>query len=125
MRIQLVLALFLGLLAMPGLTRAADLPSMVQTVQGSEIDVKKPLSDVGKKTEEVFKSMGIQVISNKLEESGAKQVIQGRKGENTVEVLLSQKTSDQTHVTVTAKKGLVSLNKDLAQQVIEQIIQSS
>ncbi len=125
MRIQLILALFLGLLAMPGLTRAADLPSMVQTVQGSEIDVKKPLSDVGKKTEEVFKAMGIQVISNQVEESGTKQVIQGRKGENTVEVLLSQKTADQTHVNVTAKKGLVSLNKDLAQQVIEQIIRSS
>jgi hypothetical protein len=124
MKKQLVLALFLGLVGSPSLV-LAEVSSMVEAIQGSEADVKKPLLEVGKQTEEVFKTMGIQVTSNKVEDSGVKQIIRGRKGENTVEVQLSQKAADQTHLTVVAKKGLVALNKDLAQQVIEQIIRSN
>ncbi len=124
MKKQLALVFFLGLVgsSYPAL---AELPSIVQTIQGSEIDVKKPLVEVGRQTEEVFKTMGIQVTSNKIDDSGSKQIIRGKKGENTVEVQISQKAPDQTHLVVIAKKGLVALNKDLAQQVIEQIIRST
>jgi hypothetical protein len=124
MKKQLALVFFLGLVgsSYPAL---AELPSIVQTIQGSEIDVKKPLVEVGRQTEEVFKTMGIQVTSNKIDDSGSKQIIRGKKGENTVEVQINQKAPDQTHLVVIAKKGLVALNKDLAQQVIEQIIRST
>ena len=121
---QLALALFLGMAGMPSLA-LADMPSMVQQIQGSEIELKKSITEVSKQTEEVFKTMGIQVTSNRSEDSGAKQVIRGKKGENLVEVQLTQKGPDQTHVSVIAKKGLVALNKDLAQQVLEQIIHST
>ncbi len=121
---QLALVFFLGLAGAPSIT-LADTSSLVQNIQGSEVDVKKSLTEVSRQTEEVFKSMGIQVTSNRSEDSGTKQVIRGKKGENMVEVQLTQKSPDQTHVSVIAKKGLVALNKDLAQQVLDQIIRSN
>ncbi len=123
MKRQVLAFIFFGLFALPCASFAEN-PSVVETFPGSEIDVNQSLADLAKQTETVFKKIGFQVTSNKIDGSGTRQVIKGRRGENTVEVQLTQKSQTQTHVGVIAKRGLVAFNQDLAQQVLEQLIRA-
>ena len=93
-----------------------------QSLQGSEIDIRKPLSEVVARVEEVFKLNEIRITLNRMDESGNRRVIRGRRGNTSVEVQLTQKSFEETHVSVVSKRGLVAIDRDLSQQLIEQII---
>lgn len=93
-----------------------------QSLQGSEIDIRKPLSEVVARVEEVFKVNEIRMTLNRMDESGNRRVIRGRRGNTSVEVQLTQKSHEETHISVVSKRGLVAIDRDLSQQLIEQII---
>ena len=127
MKLLLALASFAVLNGFPARSLAEEAQSVQSTpgAEKSEVDLPRGAAEVGRQVEGVFKDLGIQLTSMRMDDSGAKQVFKGRRGENSVEVQLIQRVTGSTHVSVIAKKGLVALNHDLAQQVLEKLIRAS
>ena len=120
-----ILVMILCLGGIPATAALADVGSIVQTMEGVESDVKGSITDVNKRIENAFKQLGIQSTGSHVESSGNKQTITGKSGNTDVNIQLTPTGANQTHVIVTAKQGAVSWNKDLAQQILSKIIQST
>lgn len=105
----------------------ADLGSIGQIVGGVESDTKGQIADVNNRTLTVFKQLGIQSTGLDTENSGAKQILKGKKDDMEIEVQLTPTpgAENQTHIVVTAKQGTIKWNKDFAQQILSKIIQAA
>ena len=66
---------------------------------------------------------GVDVTGTQTENSGAKRELKGTKGDLEVTVTMEQQDAKTTKTEVSARKNLVTWDKDYAQQILGKIVQ--
>jgi hypothetical protein len=103
----------------------SDVSTISQSIQGAESNVKGNINDVNARAMSVFKEQKIAQIGSSLGKSGETQTLTGKKGDMTIEVQLDSMGSNQTHVGVVAKQGSLKWNKDVANSLLDKIVEKS
>jgi hypothetical protein len=92
------------------------------TTRGAEATVEGPPDDVERRARAVFGSEGIPVTGSQIENSGDKREIKGTKGDLDITVTVQRQGPQASKAEVTARKNLVSWDKDYAQQLLQKIV---
>lgn len=95
------------------------------TNNGAESVVRASVEATSSATERAFEHFGIERTSLKIEGDGAKREIEGKSAERDtgVSVKLEKEDEDTTRVEVSARKSLVTWDKDFAREIIEKIVE--
>ena len=120
-----------------GLASASGLPACVAagaaaagagtgvylTSRGAESIVNGPVDQVEQRARAVLKQEGVDVTGTQTENSGAKRELKGKKGDLEVTVTMEQQDPKTTKTEVSARKNLVTWDKDYAQKILGKIVQ--
>jgi len=93
------------------------------TSRGAESVVTGPVDEIDKRARAVFASEGIPIAGSQMENSGDKREIKGNKGDLEITASIQRQDAQTSKVEVTARKNLVSWDKDYAQQLLNKIVQ--
>ncbi len=94
------------------------------TSQGVESVVTVSVEAAFAATERAFGHFGIERTSLKVEDDGAKREVEGRAEARDADVKVTlERQGGGTHVEVSARKSLVTWDKDFARQIIEKIVE--
>jgi protein-tyrosine-phosphatase len=119
--------LLLGLVAgLPGCLATAAAAGagagVYLTSRGAESIVDGPVDQVEQRARAVLQQEGIDVTGTQTENSGAKRELKGKKGDLEITVTMETQDAKTTKTEVTARKNLVTWDKDYAQQVLGKIV---
>jgi hypothetical protein len=89
----------------------------------TEAVVKGSVEATGKKTEQVFMDMGIQLTGSQMKNGGNEREIKGKMGDTDVNVILDNAPDHTTNVEVEATKNFLNGDKTLAKQILSKIVQ--
>jgi len=92
------------------------------TSRGAESIVEGPVDELEKRARAVFAAEGIPVSGSQMENSGDKREIKGTKGDLELTVAIERQAPQASKVGVSARKNLVTWDKDYAQQLLEKIV---
>jgi peroxiredoxin family protein len=92
------------------------------TTRGAESIVDGPVEDVERRARAVFAAEGIPVAGTQTENSGKKREIKGNKNDLEVTVTMESQTPTTTKTEVSARKNLVTWDKDYAEQLLGKIV---
>ncbi|HYS07625.1 MAG TPA: hypothetical protein VEP66_02730 [Myxococcales bacterium] len=93
------------------------------TSRGAESIVKGPIDQVESRARAVLEKEGVNITGTQTEQSGDKRELKGTKGDVEVTVSMERQPEGTTKAEVTAKKNLVTWDKDYAQRVLNKIVQ--
>jgi peroxiredoxin family protein len=92
------------------------------TSRGAESIVEGSVEDVERRARAVFAAESIPVAGTQTENSGKKREIKGNKGDLEVTVTMESQTPQTTKTEVSARKNLVTWDKDYAEQLLGKIV---
>ena len=95
---------------------------MYLTSRGAESIVAGPVDQVERRARAVLAEEGVNVTGTQSEESGNKRELKGTKGDLEVTVSMERQDAQTTKTEVSARKNLVTWDKDYAQQVLSKIV---
>ncbi len=90
------------------------------TSQGAEADVPSNIQGTTGRVRAAFRRMGIELTGESSEESGAKREFKGTAEDLDITVSLEVREHG-THIEVSARRNLISWDKEYAQSVIAEI----
>ncbi len=95
------------------------------TSRGVESVVSHPVASVADATEAAFRELGIERTGMEVDDVSGRRVLKGEPegGDPDVTVTLGSADGGGTRVEVTARKSLVTWDKDYARTVIEKIVE--
>jgi hypothetical protein len=86
--------------------------------------LKGSVNDTAQHTLNVFQQMGVQVTNDSIMNSGKSRELTGQMGETTIKVVMeSTGTPSLTSVHVAASNNVVNGKKDIAQNVLDKLVQ--
>jgi len=94
---------------------------MYFTSRGAESIVDRPIDEVERKGRAVLEQDGVAITGTQTEQSGDKRELKGKKGELDITVTMERQGS-QTKTEVSARKNLVTWDKDYAQELLSKIV---
>jgi len=94
---------------------------MYLTSRGAESIVNSPNDEVERRARAVLEQDGVAITGTQTEQSGDKRELKGTKGDLEVTVTMERQGS-QTKTEVSARKNLVTWDKDYAQQLLSKIV---
>jgi hypothetical protein len=94
---------------------------MYLTSRGAESIVDRPIDEVERRSRAVLAEEGVAVTGTQTEQSGDKRELKGTKGDLEITVTMERQGA-QTKTEVSARKNLVTWDKDYAQQVLGKIV---
>lgn len=131
MRLPRMHALALGLVVLSGTgclaAAGAGLGAGIYlSDRGAESLVAVPIDQAFAASQEVFREMGMteQRTTSEQSESSAERQLNGKRGEKNVKVTLRTE-GEGTRVEVVASEDMVVWDKDLAKEVLEQIVKKT
>ena len=92
------------------------------TSRGAESAVKGSVDQVEQRARAVLQKEGVNITGTKTEESGAKRELSGTKGDLEITVSMERQDSGMTKAEVSARKNLVTWDKDYAQKLLGEIV---
>jgi peroxiredoxin family protein len=92
------------------------------TSRGAESLVDGSVDEVERRARAVFEAEGIPVTGSQMEKSGDKRELKGTKGDLEITVNMERQGPNTTKTEVSARKNLVSWDKDYAQQLLARIV---
>ncbi len=92
------------------------------TSRGAESVIEAPVSELADRAEAVMGEMGIAKTGESSEDSGARQVLKGKKGNLDVTIDIERESASTAKVEVTARENLAEWDKDYAKEVLDQIV---
>jgi len=95
------------------------------TSRGAESIVKGPIDQVETRAKAVLEQEGVTITGTQTEQSGDKRELKGTKGDLEVTVSMERQDTGTTKAEVSARKNLVTWDKDYAQQVLNKIVQQT
>jgi hypothetical protein len=96
---------------------------MYLTSRGAESIVPGPVDQVEQRARAVLQQEGVNLTGTQTENSGAKRELKGTKGDLEVTVTMEQQDAKTTKTEVSARKNLVTWDKDYAKQILGKIVQ--
>ncbi|MGC4118131.1 MAG: hypothetical protein QM765_26990 [Myxococcales bacterium] len=108
-----------------GAAAAGTAAGIAYSDRGAKGDLEGSASDVQERALEVFEKEGIAITSTKVEQSGARRVVEGKRGDQNVTVTMTAAGQEVTHVEATAEKSPVEWDKDLAKRIIEEMVRAA
>jgi hypothetical protein len=124
-------ALLLGLAgALPGCLAAAAAAAgagtgIYLTSRGAESIVNGSVAEVDRRARAVFASEGITITGSKMDNNGDTRELKGTKGDLDITVSMERQSDTTTKTEVSARKSMVSWDKDYAQQLLSKIVKQS
>jgi len=91
------------------------------TSRGAESIVDSPIQQVESRARTVLEQEGVAITGTQTEQSGDKRELKGKKGDLDISVTMGRQGS-QTKTEVSARKNLVTWDKDYAQQILSKIV---
>jgi len=98
---------------------------MYLTSRGAESIVNGPIDQIEKRARLVLEQEGVNITGTQTEQSGDKRELKGTKGDLEVTVSMEKQGSGTTKTEVSARKNLVTWDKDYAQQVLNKIVKQT
>jgi peroxiredoxin family protein len=92
------------------------------TSRGAESIVEGSVEGVERRARAVFAAESIPVAGTQTENSGKKREIKGNKNDLEVTVTMESQTPQTTKTEVSARKNLVTWDKDYAEQLLGKIV---
>ncbi len=92
------------------------------TSRGAKATVNGSVANVATRAQVSMSQMDIPVTGSKSENSGAHREFSGHKGDLDITVTLDRNDERTTNVEVSARRNLVTWDKDYAKQLLESII---
>jgi hypothetical protein len=92
------------------------------TSRGAKATVNGSIENVATRSQVAMSQMDIPVTGTKIEKGGAHREFTGTKGDLDVTVTLDRNDSRTTNVEVSARRNLVTWDKDYAKQLLDSII---
>ena len=96
---------------------------MYLTSRGAESMVAGTVDQVEKRARAVLAEEGVNITGTQTEQSGDKRELKGTKGDLEITVSMERQDAQTTKTEVSARKNLVTWDKDYAQQVLGKIVQ--
>jgi peroxiredoxin family protein len=93
------------------------------TSRGAESIVDGPVDQVEQRARAVLQQEGVNVTGTQTEKSGDRRELKGTKGDLEVTVTMERQDAKTTKTEVSARKNLVTWDKDYAQRVLGKIVQ--
>lgn len=97
---------------------------MYLTSRGAESIVNSPIDEVEKRARTVLEQEGVAITGTQTEQSGDKRELKGTKGDLEIAVTMERQGS-QAKTEVSARKNLVTWDKDYAQQLLSKIVKTT
>ncbi len=97
------------------------------TSRGVESVVAAPVARTFSAAERAFRELGVKPTGSRSEDEGRRRELTGETGDGEIDVTVSLKSegASSTKVEVTARKSLVTWDKDFARRVLEKIVEFS
>ena len=92
------------------------------TSRGAESIVAGPVDQVEQRARSVLAKEGVDVTGTQTEGSGSKRELKGTKGDLEITVTMERQDEKSTKTEVSARKNLVTWDKDYAQQLLGEIV---
>ena len=121
--------LLLGLAsALPGCVAAGAAAAGVGsgvyfTSRGAESILDGPPDQVERRARAVLEKEGVRITGEQTEKSGDKRELKGTKNDLDITVTMERQDSKSTKTEISARKNLVTWDKDYAQQLLSKIVQ--
>ena len=131
MKASMLLVLLLGLASVQAGCVAATAAAagagtgIYLTSRGAESTVNGPIDQVEQRARAVLQKEGVNITGTQTEQSGAKRELKGTKGDLEITVSMEQQGTGTTKAEVSARKNLVTWDKDYAQQLLGEIVKQS
>jgi len=110
--------------ASPATSEAQAASSVAYTSQGAAGNVEGGIDDVTGRALDVLHDKGINVVSTLTGPADSSRVIEGRKGEMSLRVTMSQMNNNLTYVQIQAQKIPYEWDKDYAAKLVKDIAKS-
>jgi len=94
------------------------------TSRGVGSEVKGSVDEVAARAQQVLQAEGVDITETKSEDRGDKRVFEGKKGDLDINVEIERRGEGASKVEVSAKKNLVTWDKDYAQKLLDRIVKS-
>jgi hypothetical protein len=94
------------------------------TTRGVQSTVNGSMENVASRSQVAMSQMDIPINASKIEKGGEHREFSGTKGDLDVTVTLDRNDERTTKVEVTARRNLVTWDKDYAKQLLDRIIAS-
>jgi len=115
------LALLPGCIA-AGAAAAGAGTGIYLTTRGAESIVDGSIDDVERRARAVFEAESIPISGTQTENSGDKRELKGKKDDLDITVSMERQSPQTTKVEVSARRNLVTWDKDYAQQLLGKIV---
>jgi peroxiredoxin family protein len=115
------LALLPGCIA-AGAAAAGAGTGVYLTTRGAESIVDGSIDDVERRARAVFEAENIPISGTQTENSGDKRELKGKKDDLDITVSMERQNPQTTKVEVSARRNLVTWDKDYAQQLLGKIV---
>jgi peroxiredoxin family protein len=92
------------------------------TSRGAESIVDGSINDVERRARAVFESESMPISGTQTENSGDKRELKGKKDDLDITVSMERQSPQTTKVEVSARRNLVTWDKDYAQQLLGKIV---
>jgi protein-tyrosine-phosphatase len=95
------------------------------TSRGAESVVAGPVDQVEKRARAVLEQEGVRITGTQSEKSGDKRELKGTKNDLDITVTMERQDAQSTKTEVSARKNLVTWDKDYAQQLLGKIVKQT
>lgn len=95
------------------------------TSRGAESVVNGPIDQVEQRARSVLQQEGVNITGTQTEQSGDKRELKGTKGDLEVTVSMERQGTGTTKAEVSARKNLVTWDKEYAQEVLGKIVKQT
>jgi hypothetical protein len=92
------------------------------TSRGAESIVDGPTDQVERRARAVLEEEAVRITGTQTEQSGDKRELKGTKNDLEITVTMERKDAQSTKTEVSARKNLVTWDKDYAQQLLGKIV---
>jgi hypothetical protein len=118
-------AAIFGMVGMGCVTTSSSGGYSLTSEGGIGATIDKPIDRVAASVQAAFSNQGVEVTETKNQTEGDKRVVKGKKGDLDVTVELSYNGANSTKAEVTARKHVVTYDKDFARQLMDDIVKGS
>ncbi len=108
-----------------GAAAAGTAAGIAYSDRGAKADVKGNAEEVQQRALEAFEKEGIAVTATRIEEGGAKRVVEGKRGDQDVNVTMTPAGEDVTHVEATAEQSPVGWDKEFARRIVQEMVKEA
>jgi hypothetical protein len=92
------------------------------TSRGAESIVDGPTDQVARRARAVLAAEAVRITGTQTERSGDKRELKGTKNDLEITVTMERRDAQSTKTEVSARKNLVTWDKDYAQQLLGKIV---